>query len=166
MEQKLVEKIVSKIFNIAIDFAYILWNEILLWVNTIFISWVESNAISLIEESIELAFTSIKNITYSNLESIRNAWQKIKQFLIEMTIEYEISDSSPGIWKKRANSTILKNLSGNRPTIIKQELEEDVDWDRLPSEIRETWLRKKDGLYKIDFRETRDKELETITLSH
>lgn len=81
-----------------------------------------------------------------------------------MIVDYEKSASS-GLWKRRATSLMVKSIQLNKPTILKREVEEEIEWNSLPKEVRNAWLNKEKNKYKIDVMQIREKELETLSMT-
>lgn len=165
MSQKVIEKIVGQVFAIAIETAFILWSEILLWISSSLLLWIQKDMIPLLEETVKLAFMTAAVITDEILCAVKDAWRKVKKILLEMIVEYENSVSS-GAWKKRVTSLIVKKIEANRPVVTKIEIEEDVDWDSLPQEVRKTWLRNNQTNYRIDFMDAREMEMQEMIITN
>lgn len=165
MSQEVISQIIGQVFEIAIEFALIFWNEILTWVSTNLLVWITKDMIPSLEESLELAFMSSVLIDSKILDTVIKAWREVKNILLEMLVNYENSASSPKNWKKKATSIIIKKIEANQPVVIKREVEEEIDWDHLPSEVRNSWLKKEQKKYKIDVKKTREKELEMLKMT-
>jgi hypothetical protein len=162
MYQENMTKILEKVFAIAIQVAVVIWEQILAWTYSNFLNWIQKDMIPILQESVKLAFLSEAKITDKIVDAVKKAWQEVKQVLLEMIVQFEHVTSS-NAWKKKSTSTIFKKFEANRPVFVKREIEEDLDWDNLPPEVREAWLKDSQHNYKIDVMETREKELEVMT---
>lgn len=161
MNQENLAKILEKVFAIAIQLALVIWNQILEWTYSNFLTWIQKDMIPLLKESVQLAFIAVAKITTEIVDSVKQAWQEVKKFLLDMIVEFE---NVASFWKKRSKSIVVKHVEANRPVFVRREIEEELDWDSLPQEVREAWLKSNQYNYKIDFMETREKELETIIM--
>jgi hypothetical protein len=156
-------KILEKVFAIAIQVAVVIWEQILAWTYSNFLAWIQKDMIPMLEKTVDLAFIAVNKITYEIVNAVKKAWQEVKQVLLEMIVQFEHVTSS-NAWKKKSTSTIFKKVEANRPIFIKREIEEDLDWDNLPPEIRESWLKGSQHDCKIDFMKIRENELEAMTM--
>lgn len=163
MYQKNITKILEKVFAIAIEVALVFWNQILAWTHSNFLLWIQKYMIPMLPESVKLAFTAVAKITPGLPDSIKAAWQEVKKILLGMNVQFKNVDSSTA-WKKRETSIMIKKNEANQSVVVKREIEEDLDWDNLPPEVRESWLKGSQQNYKIDVMETREKELEAMTM--
>lgn len=161
MYQENMTKILEKVFAIAIQVAVVIWEQILAWTYSNFLTWIQKDMILMLEKTVKLSFIAVTKITYEIVNAVKKAWQEVKQVLLEMIVQFENVASS---WKKRSKSTVVKHIEANQPVFVRREIEEELDWDSLPQEVREAWLKGSQYNYKIDFIETREKELETIMM--
>ncbi|BAZ24925.1 hypothetical protein NIES4073_58250 [Kalymmatonema gypsitolerans NIES-4073] len=163
MYQENMTKILEKVFAIVIQVAAVIWEQVLAWTYSNFLTWIRKDMIPILEESVKLAFIVVDKITSKIVDTVKEAWQEVKQILLEMVVKFERVASS-AVWKKKSTSTIFKKFEANRPVFVKREIEEDLDWDNLPPEVRESWLKGSQHNYNIDFMETREKELEAMIM--
>lgn len=163
MYQDNLTKVLEKVFAIAIQVALVVWEQVLAWTYSNFLTWIRKSMIPMLEESVKLAFIGVNKIIYKILDTVKEAWQKVKQVLLEMVVKFERVASSTA-WKKKSTSTIFKKFEANQPVFVKREIEEDLDWDNLPPEVRKAWLKGSQDNYKIDVMEIRNKELEALVM--
>jgi hypothetical protein len=163
MYKKDFGKIVERIFNLVTEVALTIWNQVLLWTHSNFLSWIRKYMIPIPEEWINLAFTSVSAIKSEIVGVVKQAWQEVNRFLLGMVVGFEKIPSSTA-WKKRTTSQVVKKVQANRPVVVKTDVEEEIDWDSLPQEVRENWLKSSVSNYEVDFVETREKELEIMTI--
>lgn len=165
MYQKSFGKIVEQIFNLVAEIALTIWNQVLLWTHSNFLSWIRKNRIPIPEEWVNLAFTSVSTIKPDILGLVKQAWQEVNKFLLRMVVGFEKIPSSTA-WKRRTTSLVIKKVQADRPVVVKTDVEEEIDWDSLPQEVREHWLKSSVSNYEVDFVETREKELEIMTMEN
>jgi hypothetical protein len=163
--QKKFGKIVERIFHLVREVALTIWNQVLLWTHSNFLSWIRKYRIPIPEEWVNLAFTSVSRIKSEIVSLVKQAWQEVNKFLLGMVVEFEKIPSSTA-WKKRTTSQVVKEVQANRPVVVRTDIEEEIDWDTLPQEVRENWFKSSVSNYEVDFIETREKELEIITMEN
>lgn len=83
MYKNIVSKIVSQIFELTVEVAIILWQEILMWIYGTLLLWIQQDMIPLLEESLRLAFISLIAVAAKILEIVKKAWQEIKQIFLQ-----------------------------------------------------------------------------------
>ncbi|WP_414544384.1 hypothetical protein [Nostoc sp. CCY0012] len=149
MSQEVIDKIIGKVFSISIEIALLLWREILLWVCSSLIDWIQKEMIPLLEKTVKLAFMDVNFINHDTLYAVKDAWEEVKNKFLEMIIEYENSVYSTA-WKRRVTSMMVKKIEANLPVVVKREIEEDIDWDILPQKVRATWLKSNENNYKLE----------------
>jgi len=159
--EELVAEIVASMLNVLVEVAFALWTEIVSWVSVSLLAWIQNDLGDLIAESVKAAFFALGAVTLAAYGAIKTAWDELRRFLIEALVEFEQASST--IWIKRFTSTLLKVLESGQPTLIKREVEEEVDWDHLPPEVRSAWWNSAQKSHKVDFIEVRDKEIQTLS---
>lgn len=159
--EELIAEIVASTLNVLIEVAFALWVEIVNWVSVSLLTWIQNDLGDLITESVRAAFLTLGAVTLAAYGAIKVAWNELRRFLIEALVEFE--QMSPNVWIKRFTSTLLKILESGQPVLIKREIEEEVDWDHLPSEVRSAWWNSAQKSHKVDFIEVRGKEIQTLT---
>lgn len=159
--EELIAEIVASILDVLIEVAFALWVEIVNWVSVSLLTWIQSDLGDLITESVRAALFTLGAVTLAAYGAIKVAWDELRQFLIEALVEFE--QMSTTVWIKRFTSTLLKILESGQPVLIKREVEEELDWDYLPPEVRSAWWNSAQKSHKVDFIEVRDKEIQTLT---
>ena len=160
--------IISEIFMVAAPFAELLWENFVIKTLDIFWSWFTETLIASIpdlsEATVKLAFTVINSVAVSLLAAVKKAWQTLRNYLLELMI-YFVKNSS-NQWVKRSSSTLVKFLELRKPIIVKKEVEEEVNWDELPDDIRTEQIRVGKNKYQVNFAEIRDQEMEVLSMNY
>ncbi|NEP05925.1 MAG: hypothetical protein F6K34_14490, partial [Okeania sp. SIO4D6] len=78
-------------------------------------------------------------------------------YLLKQVIKLERKSS--GEWIKQVTSWTIKILESGKKVPIKTEIEEVVDWEDLPQDVREEWLKQEKSKAEIDVTEYRDREI-------
>ena len=159
--EELVAEIVASMLNVLVEVAFALWVEIVNWVSVSLVTWIQNDLGALIAESVKAAFFTLGAVSVTAYGTIKAAWNELRRFLIEALVEFEQMSST--VWIKRFTSTLLRVLESRQPTLVKREVEEEVDWDHLPPEVRSAWWNSAKKNHKLDFIEVRDKEIQTLT---
>lgn len=153
-------EIVASMLNVLVEVAFALWVEIVNWVSVSLLTWIQTDLGNLIAESVREAFFTLGAVTLTAYGAIKAAWDALRRFLIEALVEFEQVSST--VWIKRLTTMMLKVLESGQPTLIKREVEEEVDWDHLPPEVRSAWWNSAQKSHKVDFIEVRDREIQTL----
>lgn len=165
MPEEIVVEIIVQIFGLVVETALVLWYEIVQWISVSLLVWIQTDLGPIIaEESVKLAFAVLNQVAVTIHSAVKEAWEALRQFLLEAIAEFERSSSNQ--WTRRLTSTMIRVLDSSQPVIVKREVEEEVDWDSLPPELRAAWLQFSQKNYKVDFVDVRDKEMQVMSMSH
>lgn len=159
--EELVAEIVASMLNVLVEVAFVLWVEIVNWVSVSLLTWIQNDLGALIAESVRAAFFTLGAVTLAAYGAVKASWDELRRFLIEALVEFE--QVSSNVWVKRFTSTLLKVLESGQPVLIKREVEEEVNWDHLPPEVRSAWWNSAQKSHKVDFIKVRDEEIQTLT---
>ena len=165
MPEDIFAELLVQAFDLLLEAALSLWQEILIWTYATVLTWVQNDMLPLMEESVRLAFMTAAIMTASLLKEIQAAWVEIRRFLLEAFIEFEQSTHASDKWVKRISAILIKVLDNEQPVVVKREAEEVVDWDDLPADVRALWLKHDQENHRIDVLDMREKELESMTLT-
>ncbi len=149
--------------GMAITTIITFWNKILNWAQESLFPWIEKKLPGL-TDTVKEAFTWIdRNVAVPIRLLVKAAWNKLRNYLLKMTVEFEQRSSIQ--WVKKTTSWVSKKLDTSKP-VIKKVIEEDViTWDDLPAEVRENWLINQEKRGKLDVTEVRDRQLEELDMS-
>ncbi|NEP73053.1 MAG: hypothetical protein F6K25_13965 [Okeania sp. SIO2G4] len=134
----------------------IFWKQILKWAEESLFPWIKTNIPS-IENQVRKAFSAVDNVVVTTRNIIRKAWKKLREYLLKQVIKLERKSS--GEWIKQVTSWTIKILESGKKVPIKTEIEEVVDWEDLPQDVREEWLKQEKSKAEIDVTEYRDREI-------
>lgn len=167
MSNEIFVQIIEQIFGLVVATALVFWNEIVQWIGISLLVWIQNDLGPIIaEESVNLAFAVLGQVAVAMYSAIKEAWDALRRFLVEANAEFEKSSSSSSQWVRRLTSTMIRVLDSGQPVIVKREVEEEVDWDSLPPELRAAWLQSSQKNYKVDFVGVRDKEMQVMSMTH
>lgn len=145
------------IIGLAVAAVIALWKMILNWATDSLFPWIKRNLPEYIE-IVREAFTQLDDVISPIRRGIKIAWQRLRQRLLKMATHLERKSSS--VWVSKTTSWVIKALESKQ--IVKVETEVEVDWDDLPADIREDYIRMNKKSADINVTETRDKQLEMI----
>ncbi|NES78499.1 MULTISPECIES: hypothetical protein [Okeania] len=131
------------------------WKQILKWAEDSLFPWIKTN-IPWIESEVRQVFSAVDNVAVATRNIFRKAWEKLREYLLKLVIKLERKSS--GEWKKRVTSWKIKIESGQKVP-VRTETEEVVDWEDLPQDVREEWLKQEKSKVEIDVTEYRDREI-------
>ncbi|MEQ8467211.1 hypothetical protein [Coleofasciculus sp. E1-EBD-02] len=167
MENIMVE-IIVEIFAVAAPFAVPLWESLVVATLAIFGEWLAETLVASVldisKSIVTLAFTIISTVSATMYVTIKKAWEALRHYLLELMIYF--NKNSSGEWVKRSTSTVINVLNSTKPVVVKREVEEVVNWDELPGDIRQQQIRLGKNNYEVNFRAIRDKEMESLTMTH
>ena len=167
MAEDIFAEIMSQALGLLIEAAFALWQEIVLWTCATLLLWVQTDMIPLMADAVELAFMMAAVVTASLLRAMRAAWADVRKVLLEAFIEFEQSTQSSDKWIKRITATLISSIETAKPLVVRKEVVEEVDWDKLPDDVREAWLKSAHPeKHKVDIVDAREKQLEIMTLTH
>jgi len=148
--------------GLAIVAIITLWQKILAWAQESFFPWMEKNFVPEVAAAMRLAFTwADKNVAVPMRRAVKAAWQKLRPHLLKMAVHFEQKNHST--WIRRMTSWVVKVLKA--PTVTKVETEEEVNWDDLPPEVKEVWLKNNQKAHDLDITDVRDQQVEALTMT-
>lgn len=152
--------IIAVIGAIAAAVALIFWHKILGWAENSLFPWLKKNIPS-IEDQIRWAFAKVDNVATPIRLAVKEAWSKLRKYLLKQTIVLKRQSSSK--WIVRVTSWMVKRLESGETVPVKQETEETKSWDELPEDVREAFLRQEKENAELNVTDTRDRELQEMT---
>lgn len=144
------------LIGVTIAGAVALWHKILGWAEEALFPWVEENYPGL-SSFVRQAFAVLDESIAPLRAAIKRAWKRVREVLVDMMVEF--SRSSESAWVRRIVTWVVKVLPSGEKKPAKVVVEEEVDWDELPAEVRAGFLRHKKSKAKLDITEGRDVEL-------
>lgn len=154
--------VILGILAITAGTAIIFWQEILGWAEESLFPWIKSN-FPFMEDQVRLAFSEVDKIATPIRLAVKEAWAKLREFLLKETVELERKSSSE--WIKRVTSWVVKVLESGRKTPAKVVTEEIVNWDHVPQDVREAFLRLEQDETEFNVTEMRDRELAEMEMT-
>ncbi|MEM9924821.1 MAG: hypothetical protein AAF915_13880 [Cyanobacteria bacterium P01_D01_bin.50] len=149
MPEIIIAEIIGQLLYLVAETAIIFWNQLLEWVYINVVIWIEIDLNPLLMETAKIAFMALNKVRKSTYQMIQQAWNTLRQSLLEIFVEFHLSSSN--IWSRNLTSVLIKVLESGQTVLLKREVEENVSWDDLPSDVRAAWLRSTQTSYKINF---------------
>ena len=150
-------KIIAGMFAVAIVAAIALWNKIMQWAENRLFPWIKKYLSPKIEELTKEAFVILDKVAVSVRNVVKKSWQILRKFLLEATVKFEKKQNNK--WIKKWTSKIIKFLDHKKPVVKVVEVEEEIDYDELPPDVRERLIRFEQSSYELDVVNLRDQEI-------
>lgn len=142
--------------GLALSAVVTLWEKIIRWASESLIPWIKMNLSPKVSKLTADFFSYLDKSIVALRNLAKKAWQTLRNFLLESTIVFEKNSNSQ--WVRKWTTKMIKVLD-NKPSVIVREEEIELDYDDLPSDVREKWIRFKNSNQEIDFADLYDQEM-------
>lgn len=143
------------IAGLAIAGLVALWNKILSWAQNSLFPWIERNLPTFIDIAKEAFIQFDDKVAVPIRRGIKLAWEKLRKQLLKIATYLEKKSASK--WVSRTVSWVIKTLDSKQ--VVKIEVEEEVNWDDLPSDVKEAYIRNNQDSTVINTTEIRDAQV-------
>ncbi|OYQ67492.1 hypothetical protein B9G53_01165 [Pseudanabaena sp. SR411] len=141
-----------------------LWHKIIDWAQDSLFPWIEKNLPSILS-TVKNAFAWVdEKVIVPFRRVVKKAWEMLRQYLLKTTIQFDRQTTST--WTKRITSFVIETLTSQSPTVKKVESVEEVDWDDLPDDVRNAWMKNERQSMTIDVTAIRDQQIETLDMTN
>lgn len=139
------------------------WNEILNWASKTLFPWIKKYLPDL-ESYVKDAFAKLDEVVtpirnkikaLKKLTEIKEAWKMLREYLLQVLVQFE--QKTPNEWVKRITCWAINNLESKQ--VLRTVLEEKVDADSLPPDVRKEWLKQNNTTQDINVTQVRDDEM-------
>ncbi|MBG1260611.1 hypothetical protein [Nostoc commune] len=167
--------------------ALLFWEKILLWAHKTLFPWINKNLPGL-KDDVRYAFVRLDNVVtpirnkikaLENLTDIKKAWEKLREHLLKVLVEFHLNTRSQ--WVKQTTAWVIRHvefkqvasgvteivddspirtLQSNKPEVVRLVKEEIVDVDSLPDDVRKEWLKRGNTTQDMDVTQLRERELD------
>jgi hypothetical protein len=149
---------------VAIGAIIALWNKILDWSRASLLPWLQRN-LPTIEDAVRDAFIWVdKYVAVPTRLLVKKAWGNLRNYLLKTVAQFERRTSSQ--WVRRVTSFVIVKLEQSKPVVKKVEIEHEVDWDDLPPEVKQSWMKNAGQAFELDVTGTRDQQLEELSMTN
>jgi hypothetical protein len=145
--------ILAGVLSVAAVVACGFWPTILQWAEESLLPWIDRNLPTFKRWVID-GLVALDKAASAIRRTAKSAWEKLSSFLVKMAVA--IHRKSSNTYVRRVTTWMMTKLEA-KPSATKIVTEEEVAFDDLPPEVRETMLR--NGSSEIDVRELRTREL-------
>ena len=157
---RIVIAIITALLTISAGAAFILWNRVLQWAFDSLFPWVEVN-IPTLAPIVREAFAILDNIGAPTRITVKQSWEKVRQYLLKQVLQFERQSSDT--WVRKVTSWLVPILNSNEPVrkAKKVTTEEDVDFydEGMPPEVRQAFIRWEEQMTEFDIIKIQDEEL-------
>jgi hypothetical protein len=136
--------------------AAVFWKKILNWSEDHLTPWLSAHVPQLVQQ-VKNAFAEIDEKVVHIRKVAKEAWQRIRQFLLKQTAEF--FRQSDGDWAMRIKSWLVDPAGSG--SVYVRETEKRVAYDDLPDEVRREYLRHGTTARVFDVTQIRDHEVMT-----
>lgn len=150
--------IITTLLPISVGAALIFWNRVLQWAFDSLFPWVDVNIPNL-ASIVREAFAILDNIGAPTRRSVKQSWEKVRQYLLKQTLQFQKQSSDT--WVRRVTSWLIPFLhsSDSFPKVNQRIETVDVDFYDLPDDVRQAFIRREEKMTELDTTKTRDEEL-------
>jgi hypothetical protein len=156
-----VRNAVVAVLGITVSALLALWDKVTNWARESFFPFIEKHLPSIIEH-VEKAFIWIDKQAVNIRQGIKTAWNTIRQYLLKTATFF--NKTSSNTWVSKTTSYIIKTLESK--TVIKQVIEEELNWDNLPPDIRKSWMKSKENNFEIDYTALKDENANSLDMTN
>ncbi len=148
----------------AVVAALTYWHKILDWAEKSLFPWITRN-LPWLENQVRFAFSAVDGVAVPIRAGVKQAWNKLRDYLLKQTAELQRKSSSQ--WIVRITSWVVKVLESGKTIPAKLEVKEIVvDWDELPEDIRSAYLRRQHEHAEFNITQMRDRELAEMEMTN
>jgi hypothetical protein len=134
----------------------VFWHQILGWAESNLFPWFDRH-LPTVSPYVRSAFSSLDNVITSIRRTIKEAWQKVREFLLKQVVKLRRKTSST--WVQETTSYVLETSGYSKPVVKEVRTETEVSYDDLPADVREQYLRRNQTSYEKDVTAIRDQEM-------
>ncbi|MUG92024.1 hypothetical protein F7734_05935 [Scytonema sp. UIC 10036] len=135
----------------------VFWHRILEWGEKNVFPWFERH-LPTIAPYVRKAFSRIDNVVTSVRRTVKEAWNKVSQYLLKQVVE--LNRQTSNTWVQQVTSWVIENSGyNNKPPVKEIRTEQEVSWDDLPEDVRKTFLRQQQSSFQKDVTEIRKQEM-------
>ncbi|BAY22052.1 hypothetical protein NIES2100_18150 [Calothrix sp. NIES-2100] len=138
----------------------VFWHQILEWGEKNVFPWFERH-LPTIAPYVRKAFSRVDNVVTSVRIAIKEAWNRVSQYLLKQVVE--LNRQTSNTWVQQVTSWVI-DVSGynNKPVVKQITTETEVSWDNLPEDVRKNLLRQKQTSFSQDVTEIRKQEMALV----
>lgn len=155
--------IIAVSIGIAAALALKFWNQILRWASDIVFPWMEKY-IPWALKDVRRAFDAVDKVVTPLRRAVKQAWQGLRKYLLKQVVDFSRKTSALNsyAWVKKTTTWLIKVLDSGEQVPVKVETTSTVEWEEVPDDVREEFLRRNKQKASVDVTELRDKELEQV----
>lgn len=130
------------------------WNQILYWADETLFPWIKEYLPQL-EFYVRDAFHALDTVVISTYRNIKAPWIMLRQYLLKALVRFQSNTRNE--WVKRITYWVTTKLESKQ--VVRVVVEQRVDLDCLPDEVRQEWLKRGNTTQDVDVTLLRDQEL-------
>lgn len=165
-----VQVLLTVLLVVSVAAALTFWNQILYWADKVLYPWIRDNLPEL-EFDVRNAFAALDKVitpirnnikALKKFTEIKEAWKTLREYLLKVLVHFEQKTSTE--WVKQITYWIIRNLKSKQ--VAQVVVEETVNADSLPPDVRQEWVRKGSIARSVDVTGLRDQEINEHTMTY
>ncbi len=134
----------------------VFWHQILGWAESNLFPWFDRH-LPTISPYVRSAFSRLDNVVTSIRRTIKEAWHKVREFLLKQVVKLRRKTSST--WVQETTSYVIETSGYSNPVAKEIRSEIEVPYDNLPADVREEYIRRGQTSFEKDVTSIRDQEM-------
>lgn len=140
--------------------AIVFWHQILEWGEKSVFPWFERH-LPTIAPYVREAFSKVDNVAVSIRRTVKQAWEKVSQYLLKQVVE--LKRQSSNIWVQQVTSWVVDNSGYNdKPVVTQITSETEVPYDQLPPDVRKSLIERDQTTFSKNIIDIRKQEMSYI----
>ncbi|MBR8836180.1 MAG: hypothetical protein DSM106950_19710 [Stigonema ocellatum SAG 48.90 = DSM 106950] len=136
------------------------WHQILQWGEKNLFPWLEKHRPT-VAPYVRQAFSRVDNVATNVRRTIKEAWQKLSQYLLQQVVK--LNRKTSNTWVQEVTSWVIEASGYNNKPVVKEiRTEQEVLWDELPEDVRKAFLQRKETSFEQDVTDTRKEEMALV----
>jgi hypothetical protein len=138
----------------------VFWHQILEWGEKSVFPWFERH-LPTVAPYVRKAFSRVDNVVTSVRRAIKEAWDRMSQYLLKQVVE--LNRQTSNTWVQQVTSWVIDVSGYNNEPVVKQiTTETEVPYDNLPEDVREALLRRQQASFSKDVTDIRKQEMALV----
>ena len=137
----------------------VLWQQVLGWAEASLLPWIDEH-LPLLSGPARSAFVALDRVAVAVRVAAKKAWQDLRGYLLKQVVR---------IRKKTGIKALVLVEEWLRPraeseTVVHRISEREVEWEDLPEDVREAFLKRTEESIEKDVTSARDTEMMQLVL--
>ncbi len=141
--------------------ALVFWHKILEWAQESLLPWLEEH-LPFLAEGARTAFVQLDRVAVAVRRAAKSAWLDLRGYLLKQVVKV----------RKRTGVTALViieewlRVEPESETVVHRTTEREVEWEELPDDVREQFLKQQTTVAEKNVTAGRDTEFELLEMQN